>query len=181
MRGCLRLLFLAGVVHLRLLLGGLFLRRLRGFVAHDEISFRLTYFRENISQEAPLYIRQFLPRSKLGHASACGSEPQFRLSVIRLGRRAKSRQPSFVEIQEKDLPATFDSQDSDSELLTALDEALLALSPNERDLIEETYLNARRQSDLASERGLSLKALESRLTRLRRKLRQLIVFPPRDE
>lgn len=89
--------------------------------------------------------------------------------------RARSSRLKFVEWPEEASMATAVPHPTDGRLVAALEEALAALTPEERSLIEETYLGSRRQDELATDLGLSLKALESRLGRLRRKLRNAIL------
>jgi DNA-directed RNA polymerase specialized sigma24 family protein len=49
--------------------------------------------------------------------------------------------------------------------------ALADLSPDERELIEAKYMNQQTVREIAQARGASEKAIESRLTRVRRHLR----------
>lgn len=98
-------------------------------------------------------------------------------------RRTGERRPQTVQWSDG-IPAaeiiTGDTLD-EAALLSALEDALLELPSEERALIEETYFKGRKQADVAVERGLSLKALESRLTRLRRKLRQTLLSSLQNE
>lgn len=61
--------------------------------------------------------------------------------------------------------------EEDGDPLRFLEECLAALPPEDRLLLEEKYLKRRSAPDLAADRALSLKALESRLTRARERLR----------
>ncbi len=61
--------------------------------------------------------------------------------------------------------------EAESHLLALLQEELTGMSPEERDLMEGKYLRRQSTRDLAAERGTTEKALESRLARLREKLR----------
>jgi RNA polymerase sigma-70 factor (ECF subfamily) len=56
-----------------------------------------------------------------------------------------------------------------------LEEALQTLDPSERDLIRAKYVEGHRLADLAIRNGVSEKALESRLLRLRRELRARVL------
>lgn len=95
--------------------------------------------------------------------------------------RSGKRRPLLVEWSDDSSAAIIDTHSMDTSLLTALDKALENLTGDERRLVEETYFARRKQVELAGELDLSLKALESRLTRLRRKLRQSILSSLRDE
>lgn len=53
-----------------------------------------------------------------------------------------------------------------------LEEAMLVLDENERTLIREHYLNGWSQEKLAEQHQVSVKAVESKLARLRKRLRQ---------
>jgi len=53
-----------------------------------------------------------------------------------------------------------------------LEEAMLVLSENERTLVTQHYLNGWSQEELAKQHRISVKAVESRLARLRKRLRQ---------
>lgn len=86
-------------------------------------------------------------------------------------RRTRDRRPRLIEWPEK-APAVPELSDStDTPLFAALQTALADLSTEDRLLIERTYFDKCRQAELADELDLSLKALESRLSRLRQKLR----------
>lgn len=57
-------------------------------------------------------------------------------------------------------------------LLRQLEEALNGLPPEEQALLREHHLQGRPLAELAKQRGTTPKAVESRLARLRRKLKQ---------
>lgn len=59
----------------------------------------------------------------------------------------------------------------------ALDDLLSDLHPSERTLLTRHYVDGWSQHDLARERGTSTKAIESRLARLRKRLRQTLRRP----
>ena len=61
---------------------------------------------------------------------------------------------------------------SDGELRDLLEENLLALDASDRRLVEGKYLRGSSVRELATETGLTEKAVESRLLRLRRQLRE---------
>lgn len=97
--------------------------------------------------------------------------------------RSVGRGPQLVEWREDSSAAAekFRDESDGATVFAALEEALQALTTDDRNLIEQTYFNGRKQADLAGELGLSLKALESRLTRLRHKLRRIVLTSLRDE
>ena len=63
----------------------------------------------------------------------------------------------------------------DTTLNNALDEALSELPPDERELVERFYIDDESQAALAEEIQSTRKAVESRLARIRRKLRAVII------
>ena len=63
---------------------------------------------------------------------------------------------------------------SNCDPLSVLDECLAALAEEDRLLLEEKYFARQPVRDLAAGRGLSEKALESRLTRARGRLREAL-------
>lgn len=65
--------------------------------------------------------------------------------------------------------------DHDEELSERLEESLLALDPQDRHLIEGKYLRRASVRELAAQSGLTEKAVESRLLRLRRHLREQLL------
>ncbi len=69
---------------------------------------------------------------------------------------------------EKENP---DTSDTDNRLLAALEGSLAALPAEERQLVEWKYFAHRSVRDIATELGTSEKAIESRLGRIRRKLK----------
>jgi RNA polymerase sigma-70 factor (ECF subfamily) len=65
--------------------------------------------------------------------------------------------------------------DPESHLMAALTTNLGALSPDERELVARKYFGKESVADIAGALGLSEKAIESRLVRIRRKLKKLIL------
>jgi RNA polymerase sigma-70 factor (ECF subfamily) len=85
--------------------------------------------------------------------------------------RSRKRLNRFISFEE--LPAEPNGQASaDSRLAEILDEALASLPPEERELIQAAYLDKRPLQELADEAGQTYKAVESRLGRLRQKLKE---------
>ncbi len=68
-----------------------------------------------------------------------------------------------------------DNREADSELALLLETSLGALPSDERRLVEAKYLDRRPVRDLAQELNLSEKAVESRLVRIRHRLKAAIL------
>jgi RNA polymerase sigma factor (sigma-70 family) len=64
---------------------------------------------------------------------------------------------------------------AEGQLLGFLDAGLSSLAPDDRQLIESIYFQERAQKEVAQAGGTTVKAVESKLARLRAKLRQFIV------
>jgi RNA polymerase sigma-70 factor (ECF subfamily) len=64
---------------------------------------------------------------------------------------------------------------AETELLEWLECGLKELDDEERGLVESVYFKRRRQRDLAGECGTTQKAIESKLARIREKLRQFVL------
>ncbi len=64
---------------------------------------------------------------------------------------------------------------SETRLQQALAESLAELPPDERQLVQDKYLDGDSVRDLAERSGLTEKAVESRLLRLRRQLRERLL------
>jgi len=81
-----------------------------------------------------------------------------------------------ITLSESDeLVARAPAPNPDSAFCNALSEALSELPPSERELIERFYLDDQSQAALAEEIHSTRKAVESRLARIRRKLRLAIL------
>jgi RNA polymerase sigma-70 factor, ECF subfamily len=70
---------------------------------------------------------------------------------------------------------SYASNGADSRLQTLLAESLNELAPDERLLVEAKYLDGESVRELAASTGLTEKAIESRLLRLRRQLRERLL------
>ena len=68
-----------------------------------------------------------------------------------------------------------ESSATDARLLAALERSLAALPEDERQLVERKYFAHRSVRDIASELQTSEKAIESRLVRIRRKLKTALM------
>lgn len=67
------------------------------------------------------------------------------------------------------------SSGADALLTEALTEAMAELAPDERQIVEQYYFEETSQADLATEMHSTRKAIESRLARIRQKLRAAIL------
>jgi RNA polymerase sigma-70 factor (ECF subfamily) len=99
--------------------------------------------------------------------------------LARVGRQqiAKSwrqrRQDSTV-VSVADLPECAEIPEPDSVLEEKLDAALLAIEPEDRELIEKFYFNGLSHKQIAEQLGATPKAVSSRLERTRARLRSLL-------
>jgi len=91
--------------------------------------------------------------------------------------RKLSRSPEFVPLLVDDsheMPVT-EPLDQDSSLLHALDTCLASLPDDDRKLLEAAYSEGLTHQALAARHETSPKAIESKLARLRRRLREAIL------
>ncbi len=94
--------------------------------------------------------------------------------------RARQRLNRFVALDE--LAAEPDAQaGSEHRLTEMLREALAGLPPDERELVQAAYVDARPLQELADETGQTYKSVESRLGRLRKKLKEQLLKNLRHE
>jgi RNA polymerase sigma-70 factor, ECF subfamily len=94
--------------------------------------------------------------------------------------RAQRRRDRFVSLEE--IPAAIAGEEnSTGQLAELLGEALAALQPEERELIQAAYVDKRPLQELAEASGLTYKAVESRLARLRRQLKEQLLRNLRHE
>jgi RNA polymerase sigma-70 factor (ECF subfamily) len=94
--------------------------------------------------------------------------------------RARQRLNRFVPLDE--LPTEAGSQvNSEHRLGGILRDALAALPPEERELLQAAYVDERPLQELADEAGQTYKAVESRLARLRQKLKEQLLKDLRHE
>lgn len=85
--------------------------------------------------------------------------------------RVRQRDSRFVPLDE--LPVELDTlANPDAQLSESLREALAQLTPEERELIQAAYVDGCSLRELADASGQTYKAVESRLARLRQKLKQ---------
>ena len=78
-------------------------------------------------------------------------------------------------------PFAPETEAADSTLLGLLERHLAALPTEERQLVEWKYYERRSVSEIAGELQTSEKAIESRLVRLRRKLKEALLLGLKDE
>ncbi len=86
----------------------------------------------------------------------------------------------FSKVSELDAPGP-KSSEADARMHAALDRSLAALPEDERELVEWKYFAHRSVRDIAAVLQTSEKAIESRLVRIRRKLRLALVAELKNE
>ena len=84
--------------------------------------------------------------------------------------RARRREQRFVSLEEHKAELV-EPRDGDHRLSASLHHALEQLTAEERELIRAAYVDERPLKELANASGQTYKAVESRLARLRRKLK----------
>jgi RNA polymerase sigma-70 factor, ECF subfamily len=94
--------------------------------------------------------------------------------------RAQRRRDCLVSLEQ--LPASIAGADNSAcQLSELLREALAALRAEERELMQAAYIDRRPLQELAAASGLTYKAVESRLARLRQKLKEQLLKELRHE
>ncbi len=88
--------------------------------------------------------------------------------------RAQRRLNRFVSFDELSAEPD-DPQSADHRLAEILAEALASFPPDERELLHAAYVDKRPLRELAEESGQTYKAVESRLGRLRQKLKEQLL------
>lgn len=94
--------------------------------------------------------------------------------------RARGRSPDFISIDALGAEPT-DTLPAEHLLASSLRKALDELPPADRELMRAAYVDSQPLQQIADETGQTYKALESRLTRLRRKLKTGILNHLRHE
>jgi RNA polymerase sigma-70 factor (ECF subfamily) len=94
--------------------------------------------------------------------------------------RSRQRLSRFVSLDELSVEPSGQVR-PENRLGGILREALAALPPDERELIQAAYVDKRPLRELAAEAGLTYKAVESRLGRLRQKLKEQMLKGLRHE
>jgi RNA polymerase sigma-70 factor, ECF subfamily len=96
--------------------------------------------------------------------------------------RARKRWSRFIPMEEPDFNCGCESKTSGAHVLSEmLGEALADMAAEERELIQAAYMDGRPLQELADASGQTYKAVESRLARLRRKLKERLLKKVRDE
>jgi RNA polymerase sigma-70 factor, ECF subfamily len=90
-------------------------------------------------------------------------------------RRSAGRWRAFLAVFTRATPARAPRCESDP-LPEVLDTAMASLPDADRSLLEQKYFSASSVRELAIDAGVSEKAIESRLTRARQRLRQSILL-----
>jgi len=90
-------------------------------------------------------------------------------------RRKSSAKLDRLITDNKVIPLYPDETDSDEKLLEALQKVKDKLNEEERALIDAYYIQGEKQTDLAVIYGTTAKAIESRLARLRKKMKTMIL------
>jgi DNA-directed RNA polymerase specialized sigma24 family protein len=88
------------------------------------------------------------------------------------GRRARSEAPLP---DEQFIPDGEAAEDASDELLGHLDGVMEELDEDERGLVTDKYMESKDTETLARERGTTAKAVESKLARIRGKMRDLLM------
>jgi len=97
-----------------------------------------------------------------------------RIARQHLAKAWRQRQRDSAVMVAGDLPDCAGAADADSALEQNLDAALLALEPEERQLIEWFYFDGLSHKDIAEQLSLSAKAVSSRMERARARLRAVL-------
>ena len=97
-------------------------------------------------------------------------------SAVRDEGRKRSRYFRFIQrFVSRGITDTVPGSEPEERLDRALEEELARLPPDEREIVDRKYFTGERVSEIASALGLTEKAVESRLVRIRRKLKQSIL------
>ncbi len=105
-----------------------------------------------------------------------------RSSIVDESRKRSRYQALLARFFLERVPeAATDSRDADQRFLELVKEELAALPPEERELIERKYFGGEPVRGLAERQELTEKAMESRLLRIRRKLKTAVLDRMRNE
>jgi len=94
--------------------------------------------------------------------------------------RVRQRAERFVPMEENESVA-LSTAVGENKMREALRLVLAECAPDDRELLNAMYIDGRALGELAAQSGQSYKALESRLARLRQKLRQKLLTHLRHE
>lgn len=95
--------------------------------------------------------------------------------------RGRSRYRALLEHLAAALPVPPEDENARSDRAELLSSGLARLNPSERALLEARYTQNQRVAHIADASGTTRKAVESRLARIRARLRAWLTIPPRDE
>ena|SRR5688572_6261825 len=89
--------------------------------------------------------------------------------------RKRKRMPEIVPFETEAKEVAEPADGYESELMKALHEAMEDLDGSDRNLLESFYFDERAQAEIAAERNSTVKAVESKLGRVRQKLRAILL------
>jgi len=123
-------------------------------------------------------MRRFATEAELWNWLAAIARNNF-VDAMRRIQRSPQMLPLLPE--ESDVSCADNPAEADTHLLAALEETLAELSPDERTLIEASYFEGASHQSIADTNATTAKAVESKLARLRQKLRSTILKRLRHE
>ncbi len=94
--------------------------------------------------------------------------------------RKKGREPQFLSLEICAESKTEQPIDEGEELLNALESSLSLLDPDEREVLRLAYFEGVTHQSMAERLQTSAKAIESRLGRIRQKLRRILIESMKD-
>lgn len=94
--------------------------------------------------------------------------------------RKKGREPQFLSLEICAESKTEQPIDEGEELLNALESSLSQLDPDEREVLRLAYFEGVTHQSMAERLQTSAKAIESRLGRIRQKLRRILIESMKD-
>jgi RNA polymerase sigma factor (sigma-70 family) len=89
--------------------------------------------------------------------------------------RKRRRSPKIIPFETEAVKMAVTVGTCESELMAALRDAMDDLELNERNLLENFYFEERAQAEIAAELETTVKAVESKLGRIRQKLRGILI------
>jgi RNA polymerase sigma-70 factor (ECF subfamily) len=94
--------------------------------------------------------------------------------------RKKGRQPQCLSLESWSENKVQEISDDGEELLNALERSLSHLEPDEREVLHLAYFEGVTHQNMAEKLHTSAKAIESRLGRIRQKLRRILLEKMKD-
>ena len=94
--------------------------------------------------------------------------------------RKKGREPQCVQIEEFNATTAPESSGDGEELLGALEKSISQLEADEREVLRLAYFEGVTHKSMAEKLNTSAKAIESKLGRVRQKLRRLLLEKMKD-